>query len=161
MIAPAEMVARKVGRIDALLFFVIWSCVAAVLASRPIGSLPIIIFLLVPASALVGWRGAVSVRLILSGVASLQRAAVEGFAWGATFALVIWLWGFSNAALAAGTIFDGLSPLQPAFWVSVATTLLPAMGVAGLLGATHGVAFLYLNRWLVRANPSINTDAAR
>jgi hypothetical protein len=161
MIASAEMVARKVGRIDALLFFVIWSCVAAMLASRPIGSLPIIIFLLVPASALVGWRGAASVRLIVSGVASLQRAALEGFTWGAAFAFGIWLWGFSNAALAAGTIFDGLSPLRPVFWVSVATTLLPAMGVAGLLGAMHGVAFLYLNRWLVGANLSINTGAAR
>jgi len=159
MITHAEMIARNVGRIDALLFFVIWSCVAAALASRPIGSLPIIIFLLVPASAVVGWRGTISVRLILLGVASLQRAAVEGFAWGAVFALAIWLCGFSNAALAAGTVLDGLSPLQPAFWVSVASTLFLAMGIAGLLGATHGVTFLYLNRWLVRANPSFKRDA--
>jgi len=148
MTTHAEMVARKIGRIDALLFFVVWSCIGAASATNPAGSLPLIIFLLVPASALVGWRGAASARLILAGTASLQRSATEGFVWGAIFILLIWLWGVSNAALAAGTVLDGLSPFQFEFWAVVATTLLPAVGIGGSIGSLHGVVFLYLNRWL-------------
>ncbi|MBS1984296.1 MAG: hypothetical protein JST16_08990 [Bdellovibrionales bacterium] len=159
MTAHVEAVARKVGRIDALLFFVVWSCVGAASATHPVGSLPIIIFLLVPASALVGWRGAASARLIFLGVASLRRAVAEGFSWGAGFVFFVWLWGASNAALAAGTVLDGLSPFELEFWVAVATSLLPALGIGGILGGMHGVAFFYLNRWLVRANPPLNTDA--
>ncbi|WP_133247315.1 hypothetical protein [Azospira sp. I13] len=153
------MIAQKIGRIDALLFFVIWSCVGLLSATHSYGALPIIVFLLVPASALVGWRGTVSVRLILAGAASLRRAAIDGFIGGAAFVLVIWLWGFSNAALAAGTVFDGLSPWQFEFWLAVATTLLPAMGAAGVVGALHGIAFFFLNRWLIRANTPVNPDA--
>jgi hypothetical protein len=95
----------------------------------------------------------------LEGRASFQRASGEGFVAGAAFALAVWLWGFSNAVLAAGTVFDGLSPWQPQFRVVVATTLLPAMGIAGVLGALHGIAFFILNQWLVRANPPVNPDA--
>lgn len=159
MTARAEALARKIGRIDALLFFVLWACVGLISATYPRDAIPAIIFLLVPASALVGWRGTASVRLILAGQASFQRALGEGFVAGAAFALAVWLWGFSNAALAAGTVFDGLSPWQAQFWLVVATTLLPATGIAGVLGALHGVAFFILNRWLVRANPPVNPDA--
>ena len=158
MIAHAEIVALKIGFIDALLFFVVWSCVGLATAAQPSGALPIIVFLLVPASALVGWRGAASVRLILAGTASLRRAVIEGFAYGAAFVFVIWLWGASNAALAAGTVFDGLSPRQPEFWVTVAKSLLPALGIGGSIGSLHGIVLLYVNRRLVRANPFINTD---
>jgi hypothetical protein len=66
MNAPADALARKIGRIDALLFFVLWACVGLLSATYPWGAIPAIIFLLVPASALVGWRGAASVRLIVS-----------------------------------------------------------------------------------------------
>ena len=159
MTAHEEALARKIGRIDALLFFVLWASLGLISATYPWGAIPAILFLLVPASALVGWRGVASVRLILAGKASLQRASSEGFVAGAAFALAVWLWGFSNAALAAGTVFDGLSPWQSQFWLLVATTLLPAMGIAGVLGALHGAAFFILNRWMVRANPPVNPDA--
>ncbi|MDG4605159.1 MAG: hypothetical protein P9D89_03655 [Candidatus Contendobacter sp.] len=155
----AVSLARKIGRLDALIFFVIWSCVGLASAAHPWGSLPIIVFLLVPASALVGWRGAASVRLILAGTASLRRAAIEGFCWGAAFVFAVWLWGVSKSALAAGGVLDDLSPLQAEFWLALSVTLLPALGIGGTLGALHGIALFYLNRWLVRANPPLNTDA--
>lgn len=155
----AETLARKIGRIDALLFFVIWSCVGLMSATHPWGALPVIVFLLVPASALVGWRGAALVLLILAGAASLRRAVIEGFGWGAAFVFAIWLWGAASSAFAAGGVLDGLSPLQAEFWYAVSVTLLPVLGVGGILGALHGIALFYLNRWLVRANPPLNPDA--
>jgi hypothetical protein len=155
----SETLARKIGRIDALLFFAIWACVGLVSATHPWGSIPIIIFLLVPASALVGWRGAASVRLILAGSASLRRAAIEGFCWGAAFVLAVWLWGASKSAFAAGGVLDDLSPLQAEFWYALSVTLLPALGIGAILGALHGIALFYFNRWLVRTNPPLNPDA--
>ena len=155
----AETLARKIGRIDALLFFILWSCVGLASATHPWGSLPIIVFLLVPASALVGWRGAAAVRLILAGTASLRRAAIEGLCWGTVFVFGVWLWGASKSAFAAGYILDGLSPFQAESWYAVSVTLLPALGIGGTLGALHGIALFYLNRWLVRANPPLNPDA--
>lgn len=154
-----ETLARKIGRIDALLFFVLWSCVGLASATDPLGAFPIIVFLLVPASALVGWRGAVSVRLFVAGTASLSRAAIEGASWGAAFVFVVWFWGASKSALAAGGVLDGLSPLQAQFWFALSVTLLPALGIGGIFGAMHGIALFYLNRWLVRANLSVERDA--
>lgn len=155
----AERLARKIGRIDASLFFVAWACVGLVSATHPWDSLPILVFLLLPASALVGWCGAASVRLILAGSASFRRAAIEGGGWGAAFVFTVWLCGASKSVLAAGGVLDGLSPLQAEFWYALSVTLLPALGVGGILGALHGIAFFNLNRWLVRANPPLNPDA--
>ncbi|HEY9146919.1 MAG TPA: hypothetical protein VIN36_09565 [Thiobacillus sp.] len=109
--------------------------------------------------ALVGWRGAASARSIQRGKASIRHAALEGFGWGMAVALAVWLWGFSNAALAAGTVFDGLSPLEAHFWLVVATSLIPVLFIAGACGATTGVVLYFINLRLVRANPPLNTDA--
>jgi hypothetical protein len=155
MIEHADSLALKVGRIDAALFFAIWSCAGLLSATHPLGSLPAIVFLLVPASALVGWRGAASARLILAGTASLRRAVLEGFSWGAAFVFLVWLWGNASSAFAAGGVLDGLSPLQSEFWFAVAVTLVPALCIGGVLGALHGAALFNLNRWLVRANPAV------
>ena len=159
MTTQTEVIARKVGLINAAFFFIVWSCIGALSAAQPIGSLPVIIFLLVPASALVGWRGAASVRHILGGTASLRRALSEGFVSGACLIFLVWLWGTANSAFAAGSAIDGLSPLQVEFWFVIAVTLLPALGLGGVLGAMHGVVFFYLNRWLVQANLSFKRDA--
>jgi hypothetical protein len=156
----ANSLARKIGGIDALLFFVLWSCASLASTSNVWGAVPAIAFLLLPASALVGWRGAVSVRLILAGSASLRRAAIEGFVWGAAFVLAVWLWGAANSAFAAGGALDGLSPLQSEFWFALSVTLLPALVVGGLLGAVHGIALFYFNRWLVRANHTLQGTPA-
>jgi len=161
MTSHPESLARKVGRIDALLFFVIWSCAGAASSSHALAALPAIAFMVVPASALVGWRGAASVSLILAGTASFRRAATEGFFFGAAFVSAIWLWGTLNAAHAAGGHFDGLSPLQSEFWFALSITLLPTLAIGGLLGATHGIALYYLNRWLVRANTSFQGTARK
>ena len=151
----AESLARRIGRIDALLFFVIWSCIGVASASDVWGALPAIVFLLIPASALVGWRGAASVRLLLCGKASPRRALIEGFGWGVAFVFAIWLLGATNSAFAAGGALDGLSPLQSEFWFAFALTVLPSLGIGGLLGTVHGIALFYVNAWLVRANPAV------
>ena len=155
----AASVARKIDRIDALLFFVVWSCVGLVSATHPWGLLPVVVFLLFPASALVGWRGAASVRFILAGTASLGRALIEGFAWGMAFVVAIWLWSAGNSALAAGGVLDGLSPLQAEFWFAVSVTLLPALCIGGIFGALRGIALYYLNRWLVKVHLPVKWDA--
>src|SRR5471030_1428868 len=100
---------RKIGRTDALLFFVVCA-VTLVLSNRPLfGSLSMIILFLLPASALVGWRGAVSARLILAGDANFKRVALEGFAWGAGISFFIvaliayfWRWLWPTFASPAG-----------------------------------------------------------
>ena len=149
---PTEKLARKVGRIDALIFFVAWASVGMLSATNVYGALPLIIMVLLPASALVGWRGAASARKILAGKSSVKHAAIEGFWWGAAVALVVWLWGFSNAALAAGTVFDGLSSLEPVFWLTVATSLFPVLLIAGCLGAVTGVALYFINLRVLGTN---------
>lgn len=159
MISPTEKLARRIGRIDALVFFVVWAGIGMASSTRPFGALPLIIMVLIPASALVGWRGAASARSIQRGKASIRHAALEGFGWGMAVALAVWLWGFSNAALAAGTVFDGLSPLEAHFWLVVATSLIPVLFIAGACGATTGVVLYFINLRLVRANPPLNTDA--
>ena len=156
----ADSIALKIGRINGLLFFALWCAIGMGVASQPAGALPAIVFLLVPASALVGWRGAALARRLLAAPVSAQRAAGEGFAWGAFSAFAVWGWGFSSAALAAGTVFDGLSPARSEFWLVVATSFLPAMGLAGVVGAEHGIALLLLNRCLVRVNWLLHPTAS-
>lgn len=112
-----------------------------------------------PAAVLVGWRGVASARAILNGDSSFKYAVFEGFYWGAGFAFIVWLWGFfSNAALAAGTVFDGLSPLQGMFWHIVANSLIPVLCIAGACGAVTGGVLHCINLRLVRANSSLNSD---
>lgn len=153
MLTPEETTARKIGRIDAALFFLLWALVLLFSVAHPYGALPAIIFLLVPASALVGWRGAVSVRLLLQGCASLLRGAIEGFAFACLFLAVVWLWSWFGQAHAAGTVFDGLSPESPDFWRIIGYSGLWLTGL-GVAGAIHGVLLLYLNYRLLMANPS-------
>jgi len=152
MTSPTEKRARNIGRIDALIFFVVWASVGMLSATSAYGALPLIIMVLIPASALVGWRGAASARKILAGRPSIKHAAIEGFGWGAAVAFVVWLWGFSNAALAAGTVFDGLSPLEPRFWLTVATSLIPVLLIAGCFGAVTGVILHFINLRLLGAS---------
>lgn len=153
MLTPEETTARKIGRIDAGLFFLLWAVVLLLSVGHPYGALPAIIFLLVPASALVGWRGAVSVRLLLQGRASLLRGAIEGFAFACLFLAVVWLWSWLSQAHAAGTVFDGLSPESPDFWSIIGYLGFWLLGF-GVAGAIHGVLLLYLNYRLLMANPS-------
>ena len=153
MLTPEETTARNMGRIDAVLFFLFWGVVLLFSAAHPYGALPAIIFLLVPASALVGWRGAASVRLLLQGRASLLRGAIEGFVFACLLLAVVWLWSWFSQAHAAGTVFDGLSPESPDFWLIIGNLGLWLLGF-GVAGAIHGVFLLYLNYRLLMANPS-------
>ena len=153
MLAPEEKFARKIGRIDAAAFFLFWGIVLLFSTAHPYAALPAIVFLLVPSSALVGWRGAASVRLLLQGRASLLRGAIEGFLFACLVVFVVWLWSWFSQAHAAGTVFDGLSPESPDFWRLIAYLAL-WLGVFGVVGAIHGVLLLYLNYRLLMANSS-------
>lgn len=153
-----------VGFLDGGLFFVFWA--ALYLADRPRGDLVDILFLLLPVSALVVWRGAVLVRQLLAGQARLGRAAKEGFKAGVLLATLLWLWGLASAALAAGTPFDGLSSWDLSSWLNLVASLLLSMGLAGFLGAVHGAVFYVLNRWLlgclgIRPGPAGSLQASR
>jgi hypothetical protein len=153
MLTPEETTARKIGRIDAALFFLFWVVVLLLLVAHPYGALPAIIFVVSPTSALVGWRGAQSVRLLLQGRASFLRAAIEGFGFACLFLAAVWCESWFSQARAAGTIFEDLSPESPNFWFIISDLGLWLFGF-GVAGAIHGVLLLYLNYRLLMANPS-------
>lgn len=143
------MTARKAGSIDALVFLLGWIGLALLLTSDPLVVLPGIAVVLLPATVLVGWRGTVQARRLLAGIATLRQAALDGATWGGVLGLAWWLSSYAAAVLAAGTVFDHLSPALPDFWYALLFTLLPVL-LAVLLGAAHGILFLPLNRWLLR-----------
>lgn len=145
---PAS-VARKIGCIDALLFFVIWSLVGTLSVAHPWDSITAWLFLLIPASILVGWRGALSVPRILANSANLWSAAKEGAYWALFFVLCIWLWSTFNSAFAAGGALDGLSPMHAEFWFAAIASLLPISAIAAALGTLNGVALYWINGLLV------------
>lgn len=159
-----EALVWGVGLLDGGLFFVFWA--ALYLADRPWGALVPMLFLLLPVSVLVVWRGAALVRQLLAGQARLGRAAKEGFKAGVLLATLLWLWGLASAVLAAGTPFDGLSSWDLSSWLNLVASLLLSMGLAGFLGAVHGAVFYVLNRWLlgclgIRPGPAGLLQASR
>jgi len=128
-----------VGVIDASMFLFVFVCIARVLDINLFedAALP---FLLV-ALAIVGWRGAVSARLIHSGKDGFGRGASEGFFWGGGIML----------ALQAG-----MDPFQ---WHALLTIGLPIAVVTGVIGALVGISLLFMNRMLVRGRILPGQDA--
>ncbi|MCW3479680.1 hypothetical protein OL229_08910 [Neisseriaceae bacterium JH1-16] len=146
----ARITTYSIGSINFTIFFLFWLSIGWRLTSNPSSGLPIMALFLIPPSLLVGWRGVISARMILAAKDSVWHAAKEGFGWGTIIAIIAWSWGLSNAVLAAGTGFDGLSPTQLNFWVMAVETLLPIIGFFGTLGSIHSITFLLLNRTLIK-----------
>ena len=126
------------------------------LASEWWGALPVILFVLVPISALVSYRSSVLAQLLIEGKATIKLYAIDGFKWAFVAAATFWLWSISSQVMAAG------GPLLGANWWQVIkyifTISLPISLIAGLIGSVHGVAFFYLNSWQITANKQINAD---
>lgn len=148
MLSSAERLVQKIGRINALLFFVVSAGILLLSSNRMFGSVSMIIVILLPVSALVRWRGAASARLILSGKANLKKVALEGFAWGVGIPLLVLSYWFIPGGVR--------SPLWPLF-ASIAGFL--TFLLIGCIGALTGVVFLFVNRRIVRANLPLNPDA--
>src|ERR1035438_8851309 len=142
MLSSAERLVRKVGRIDALLFFAACAGVLLLFGRTPFEALSMIVVSVLPASAIVRWRGAAAARFILSGKDNFKKVALEGFAWGPGIP-------FLFMALLA-VLFRGakspLWPLVPSIY-GILTFLL-----IGCIGALTGMVLLFINRRIVRAN---------
>lgn len=136
-----------VGLIDAAVFFALWAAIGVASAAHPFGAIPAILFLLVPASVLVGWRGEVCARLLLANGGSAKRAAIEGGGFALFFIAVVAAW--SGVAHAAGGHFDGLTISMPQFWVAVGWHAVWALAFA-ITGSVHGVLLFWGNRWLIQ-----------
>ena len=139
--------ARLVGLIDAAVFFALWAAIGVASAAHPFGAIPAILFLLVPASVLVGWRGEVCARLLLANEGSAKRAAIEGGGFALLFVVVIATW--SGVAHASGGYFDGLAIRMPQFWVVVGWHAIWALAFT-IAGSVHGVLLFWVNRWLIQ-----------
>lgn len=145
---------RTVGLIDGLIFLVFWSLVGMMTSTYWWGALPIILFVLVPVSALVSWRGAVMASSFRNGSPSLKQHVFDGAKWGSLAGLVLLGWSVASQVSAAGGHLDGAS-----FFSKEVAAYLLYMGVPLICGGTgagsvHGAMYFYLNRWLTTANQS-------
>ncbi len=150
------MNSRSIGLINGIITLMFWSSLGMLLASEWWGALPVILFVLVPISALVSYRSSVLAQLLIEGKATIKLYAIDGFKWAFVAAATFWLWSISSQVMAAG------GPLLGANWWQVIkyifTISLPISLIAGLIGSVHGVAFFYLNSWQITANKQINAD---
>lgn len=145
---------RTVGLIDGLVFLVFWSLVGMMASAYWWGALPIILFVLVPVSALVSWRGAVMASSFSEGSPSLKQYVLDGAKWGSLASLMFLGWSIASQVSAAGEHLEGAS-----FFSKEVATYLLFMGVPLVLagtvaGSVHGGVYFYLNRWLATANQS-------
>ncbi|WP_148059361.1 hypothetical protein [Sinobacterium caligoides] len=147
---------RHIGLTNGIITLVTWSSIGMLLASEWWGALPVMLFVLVPISALVSYRSSVLAKSLIEGKATVKLYAIDGFKWAFIAAVIFWLWSISSEVMAAG------GPLLGANWWQVMkyifTISLPASLVVGLIGSVHGVVFFYFNRWQITANKQINAD---
>lgn len=138
---------RNIGLMNGMITLVFWSLLGILLASEWWGAFPVILFVLVPISALVSYRSSVLAQLLIEGKATIALYAVDGFKWAFTAASIFWLCSISSQVMAAGG-----SLLDANWWQVVKyifTVSLPISLIAGLIGSVHGAGFFYLNRWLI------------
>jgi hypothetical protein len=137
---------RKIGMIDGMLFLIFWSISGMASATYWHGALPIIVFIIIPVSAFVAWRGAKSVEKIKNGKATNRTSAIEGGLCGLIATLVISVWSYSTQVYAAGSVFDDISPNSFEFFKRIAEAYIPIITVGTILGSIHGVLFFNLNK---------------
>ncbi|MCK8123903.1 hypothetical protein MTF66_02755 [Pseudoalteromonas sp. 2CM39R] len=139
-----------------MITLVFWSSLGMFLASEWWGALPVILFVLVPISALVSYRSSVLAKCLIEGNATVKLYAIDGFKWAFIASAIFWLWSISSQAMAAG------GPLLGANWWQVMkyifTISIPVSLIVGFIGGAHGVVFFYLNSWQITANKQINAD---
>lgn len=155
-IYPDKLV-RKIGLIDALVFFFLWFVLLGIV---PLFFQDIVVpafwliflgILLLPLSFFVGWRGHASVRAILEGRSrTFLWALLEGFVSGALLAFVGSLWLISSYTLAAGTGFEGLTYTQAEFWLRYAESYFVAELTGGVAGSLTACLLYPLNHKLIQ-----------
>ena len=147
---------KKIGLINGLLTLITWSVIGMSLASYWWGALPIILFILVPVSALVSYRTSALAQILLQGKATVSLYAIDGFKWAFIASCIFWGWSISSEVLAAGGPLLGANGWQVLEYIF--TIAIPSSLVAGLIGSLHGVVFYYLNRWQITANNQLKRD---
>jgi len=138
---------RRLGLINGFITLLVWSLVGFVIAANWFGVLPIFLFILIPASALVAWRSTCLAPKLINGEATLKLYAQDGFKWGVITGLVFWTFSISTDVFAAGSALMGadfFQVLEYFFKISIPITLL-----LGVVGAIHSIVFYYFNHWLV------------
>jgi len=140
----------KIGMIDGGLFLIFWSIIGMVSATYWYGALPIIIFILIPLSSFVAWRGAKSVEKIKNEKLTYKSSALEGAICGFIASLIFVIWSYSSQAYAAGSVFDDVSPNTIEFYKRFVKAYVPLLAAGPLLGSIHGVLFFRINMFLVK-----------
>ncbi len=145
-----EVSPRTIGLIDGSLFLLSWSAFGFLSASHWWGALPIIVFILVPSAALVSWRGASLSKQGRANFPSLLAHVKDGGKWGGIAGFVLFAWSFTSEVIAAGGPLLG-TPFFSLATAEYALILSSVFCIGGtLFGAAHGLAFYFINRWLMR-----------
>ncbi|MCP1337995.1 hypothetical protein NJR55_00185 [Idiomarina sp. M1R2S28] len=141
---------RTVGLVDGIAFFVIWSLIGLAQPSLRGEAVTVVLVLLLMASALVLWRGAVLASLFVEDRTSLLGHVLDGAKWGAIAGLGILIWGVSSQVLAAGGLLDNASffSAETAIYLLFMGAYLSATGA--VVGGVHGAVLFYFNRWFLR-----------
>jgi len=136
--------------IDGVLFLIFWSIVGMTTATYWHNALPIIIFILIPVSAFVAWRGAKSVDRIINGKATNKTSAIEGAVCGLIATSAIAIWSYSTQVYAAGSVFDNITHNSLEFYKRIAEAYLLLITAGTIIGAIHGVLFFNMNKMLIK-----------
>jgi hypothetical protein len=110
-----------------------------------------LVFGLCPFGLLIMWRGTRDAKKLLAGEPSFLRAPVEGFVWGFTISMLLWLTGYVSEVMAAGGHFDGVigQPTNLAAWGELLFVVVIFSFITGLIGAIIATILHVLNRVLV------------
>lgn len=110
-----------------------------------------LVFGLLPFGLLITLRGRKDAQRLLAGNQSLLLAPAEGFVWGFSLSMLLWVVGFVNEALAAGGNFDEViaQPTNLMAWWRLLSVLVPLSAFIGLIGALIAFLIHFLNRFLV------------
>lgn len=152
-------IARRLGCIDAVVFFVLWLSVLAAFSSESWSDLYDDVALLGAISALVGWRGTVVSLRHQPKAVPIPRALFEGAALGGIFYFLLSAWLFYS-------VFDFTTigatgtqiPVISSSLVLTGTVFFVGLGVG--FGALNGVFFYcVLHRLLTRLLPALDPRA--
>lgn len=109
-----------------------------------------VLFILLPLSVFVGWRGMADGRRILLGRASLVRPTAEGFFLPFISFTVLNLVAALNVAFAAGGTYDGAKEWGFIEWIQFTFVILVISAFIGGAGIWCALALHTLNRFLIK-----------
>jgi hypothetical protein len=109
-----------------------------------------VVFILLPLSAFVGWRGRSDVQRILLGKASFVRPILEGFFTPFIPLTVFQFAAALNVAFAAGQIYDGAKEWNFMEWLQYTFVVLGWSAFVGVMGVVCALGLHLLNRFLIK-----------